>query len=89
MLRRKKQVNSIYFLDSAPDSGDEYRFTNDPLQLKGKTHLVPIEKREKGFGFTIVGGDDPEEFLQIKSVVADGAAALTGSIEQGNYSFCY
>lgn len=45
--------------------------------------MVPIQKSSKGFGFTIVGGDDPEEFLQIKGVVPDGSAALTGNIEQG------
>ena len=61
----------------------DYPFTKNPAELKGTSQLVPIEKSHKGFGFTIVGGDDPEEFLQIKSVVPDGSAALTGNIEQG------
>jgi len=81
-------TNYIFSLDSVPINSDEdYHFTNDPSKLRGKTHLVPIEKREQGFGFTIVGGDDPEEFLQIKSVVSDGAAALTGNIEQGTFAW--
>uniref|UniRef100_H2XS58 Uncharacterized protein n=1 Tax=Ciona intestinalis TaxID=7719 RepID=H2XS58_CIOIN len=65
-------------------SQENYVFTRDPSKLKGVSHLVPIEKSRRGFGFTIVGGDDPEEFLQIKSVVSDGAAAKSGNIEQGD-----
>ena len=29
-------------------------------------------KGERGFGFTIIGGDEPGEFIQIKSIVAQG-----------------
>nr|CAB3263597.1 membrane-associated guanylate kinase, WW and PDZ domain-containing protein 2 [Phallusia mammillata] len=69
----------------SPQSDPEgYPFTTDPSKLKGIPHLVPIEKSARGFGFTIVGGDDPEEFLQIKSVVPDGPAAKTGNIEPGD-----
>uniref|UniRef100_H2ZDG6 Membrane associated guanylate kinase, WW and PDZ domain containing 3b n=1 Tax=Ciona savignyi TaxID=51511 RepID=H2ZDG6_CIOSA len=64
--------------------GENFEFTRDPSKLKGKSHSVPIEKSHRGFGFTIVGGDDPEEFLQIKSVVPDGPAAKSGNIEQGD-----
>ena len=67
-----------------PEAAADFSFTKDPAQLQGEIHQVPIEKSAKGFGFTIVGGDDPEEFLQIKSVVPRGAADLTGNIVQGN-----
>lgn len=38
-----------------------------------------------GFGFTIIGGDEPDEFLQVKSVIPDGPAAQDGKMETGNY----
>lgn len=31
----------------------------------------------------MVGGDEPDEFLQIKSLVLDGPAALDGKMETG------
>lgn len=36
-----------------------------------------------GFGFTIIGGDEPDEFLQVKSVIPDGPAAQDGKMETG------
>lgn len=42
-----------------------------------------IEKSSRGFGFTIVGGDNPNEFLQIKSVVLGGPAHNAGNIFKG------
>jgi len=44
---------------------------------------VSIEKGKRGFGFTIVGGDDPEEFLQIKGVVSGGPASQSENVFQG------
>lgn len=38
-----------------------------------------------GFGFTIIGGDEPDEFLQVKSVIPDGPAAQDGKMDTGNY----
>lgn len=37
-----------------------------------------------GFGFTIIGGDEPDEFLQVKSVIPDGPAAQDGKMDTGN-----
>lgn len=37
-----------------------------------------------GFGFTIIGGDRPDEFLQVKNVLKDGPAAQDGKIAPGN-----
>ena len=43
-------------------------------------------KSPRGFGFTIVGGDDTvaEEFLQIKNVVHQGPAYVDGKLQTGN-----
>lgn len=38
-----------------------------------------------GFGFTIIGGDEPDEFLQVKSVIPDGPAAQDGKMETGKH----
>lgn len=38
-----------------------------------------------GFGFTIIGGDEPDEFLQVKSVIPDGPAAQDGKMETGKF----
>ena len=39
----------------------------------------------RGFGFTIIGGDDEhEEFLQIKAVVPDGVADKDGKLATGD-----
>lgn len=40
-----------------------------------------------GFGFTIIGGDRPDEFLQVKNVLKDGPAAQDGKIAPGNKAF--
>ena len=36
-----------------------------------------------GFGYTIIGGEEPDEFLQVKSVIPDGPAAQDGKMETG------
>lgn len=36
-----------------------------------------------GFGFTIIGGDEPDEFLQVKSVIPDGPAAADAKMATG------
>ncbi|XP_076824351.1 membrane-associated guanylate kinase, WW and PDZ domain-containing protein 3-like isoform X2 [Clavelina lepadiformis] len=78
------QISQNETSDGKDEIPNKFDFTNDPNELNGVSHHVPIEKSSRGFGFTIVGGDDPEEFLQIKSVVPDGPAARTGNIEQGD-----
>uniref|UniRef100_H2ZDG4 Uncharacterized protein n=1 Tax=Ciona savignyi TaxID=51511 RepID=H2ZDG4_CIOSA len=84
VIQAKREAGKIPEDLPSPPSTDNFEFTRDPSKLKGKSHSVPIEKSHRGFGFTIVGGDDPEEFLQIKSVVPDGPAAKSGNIEQGD-----
>lgn len=58
-------------------------FTRNPSELKGKFIHTKLRKSSRGFGFTVVGGDEPDEFLQIKSLVLDGPAALDGKMETG------
>ena len=43
-----------------------------------------LYKGSRGFGFTIVGGDQPGELLQIKSIVPDGAASKDGILRMGD-----
>ena len=40
--------------------------------LEGEVIDVILCKGERGFGFTIVGGDDPGEMIQINAIVATG-----------------
>ncbi|KAM8758660.1 membrane-associated guanylate kinase, WW and PDZ domain-containing protein 1 isoform 17-T17 [Rhynchonycteris naso] len=67
----------------APLQGKPF-FTRNPSELKGKFIHTQLRKSSRGFGFTVVGGDEPDEFLQIKSLVLDGPAALDGKMETGD-----
>lgn len=58
-------------------------FTRDPTQLKGTFLSTGLQKSNMGFGFTIIGGDEPDEFLQVKSVIPDGPAAQDGKMDTG------
>uniref|UniRef100_A0A6Q2X8Q2 Membrane-associated guanylate kinase, WW and PDZ domain-containing protein 1 n=1 Tax=Esox lucius TaxID=8010 RepID=A0A6Q2X8Q2_ESOLU len=59
-------------------------FTRNPAELKGTFINTKLKKSHRGFGFTVVGGDEPDEFLQIKSLILDGPAALDGKMETGD-----
>uniref|UniRef100_A0A672Q8P8 Membrane associated guanylate kinase, WW and PDZ domain containing 3 n=1 Tax=Sinocyclocheilus grahami TaxID=75366 RepID=A0A672Q8P8_SINGR len=43
-----------------------------------------LRKSQQGFGFTIIGGDRPDEFLQVKNVLADGPAAQDNKMASGD-----
>lgn len=58
-------------------------FTRDATQLKGTFLTTVLQKSNMGFGFTIIGGDEPDEFLQVKSVIPDGPAAQDGKMDTG------
>ncbi|XP_068162660.1 membrane-associated guanylate kinase, WW and PDZ domain-containing protein 2a isoform X10 [Antennarius striatus] len=59
-------------------------FTRDPTQLKGSFLSTSLQKSNMGFGFTIIGGDEPDEFLQVKSVIPEGPAAADGKMATGD-----
>ncbi|XP_061438113.1 membrane-associated guanylate kinase, WW and PDZ domain-containing protein 2 isoform X16 [Rhineura floridana] len=61
-------------------------FTRDASQLKGTFLSTTLKKSNMGFGFTIIGGDEPDEFLQVKSVIPDGPAAQDAKMETGFFS---
>lgn len=64
-------------------TGGKPFFTRNPAELKGTFINTKLKKSRRGFGFTVVGGDEPDEFLQIKSLVLDGPAAVDGKMETG------
>ncbi|XP_042569701.1 membrane-associated guanylate kinase, WW and PDZ domain-containing protein 3 isoform X1 [Cyprinus carpio] len=59
-------------------------FTRDPSQLQGAILCTTLKKSLQGFGFTIIGGDRPDEFLQVKNVLRDGPAAHDNKIASGD-----
>ncbi|KAM3617658.1 uncharacterized protein V6R79_009356 [Siganus canaliculatus] len=59
-------------------------FTRDPSQLQGTILQTALRKSAQGFGFTIIGGDRPDEFLQVKNVLPDGPAAHDNKIASGD-----
>uniref|UniRef100_A0A671MNU5 Membrane associated guanylate kinase, WW and PDZ domain containing 3b n=1 Tax=Sinocyclocheilus anshuiensis TaxID=1608454 RepID=A0A671MNU5_9TELE len=59
-------------------------FTRDLTQLKGELYHTALRKSQQGFGFTIIGGDRPDEFLQVKNVLADGPAAQDNKMASGD-----
>jgi len=67
----------------SPSAGGKPFFTRNPAELKGVFINTKLKKSRRGFGFTVVGGDEPDEFLQIKSLVLDGPAAVDGKMETG------
>ncbi|KAM7405189.1 hypothetical protein PAMP_012470 [Pampus punctatissimus] len=70
---------------SAEESGRGVRgFTRDPSQLQGSILQTALRKSPQGFGFTIIGGDRPDEFLQVKNVLPDGPAAHDNKIASGD-----
>lgn len=58
-------------------------FTSDPSQLKGEMYHTALKKSSQGFGFTIIGGDRTDEFLQVKNVLSDGPAAQDNKMASG------
>uniref|UniRef100_A0A4W3JFS7 Membrane-associated guanylate kinase, WW and PDZ domain-containing protein 1 n=1 Tax=Callorhinchus milii TaxID=7868 RepID=A0A4W3JFS7_CALMI len=59
-------------------------FTRDPSQLQGMLIRTTLQKSEMGFGFTIIGGDSPDEFLQVKNIIEGGPAAEEASMLPGD-----
>uniref|UniRef100_H0V912 Membrane-associated guanylate kinase, WW and PDZ domain-containing protein 3 n=1 Tax=Cavia porcellus TaxID=10141 RepID=H0V912_CAVPO len=81
--KRKKQLGQAEIGSSKSDM-EKSHFTRDPSQLKGVLVRASLKKSTMGFGFTIIGGDRPDEFLQVKNVLKDGPAAQDGKIAPGD-----
>ena len=62
-------------------------FTADPSQLQGEMYHTALKKSSQGFGFTIIGGDRTDEFLQVKNVLGDGPAAYDNKMASGEPKF--
>ncbi|XP_028924247.1 membrane-associated guanylate kinase, WW and PDZ domain-containing protein 3 isoform X6 [Ornithorhynchus anatinus] len=83
--KRRKQLGHIDVGSSKSGVDVEnLLFTRDPSQLKGVLVRTSLKKSTMGFGFTIIGGDRPDEFLQVKNVLKDGPAAQDGKIAPGD-----
>uniref|UniRef100_A0A8C4WYM6 Membrane associated guanylate kinase, WW and PDZ domain containing 1 n=1 Tax=Eptatretus burgeri TaxID=7764 RepID=A0A8C4WYM6_EPTBU len=67
-----------------PTCADTLFFTRETDELHGSFLYSHLRKGQRGFGFTIIGGDEPEEFLQIKSLITGGPAAAEGLMETGD-----
>ncbi|KAM6456802.1 membrane-associated guanylate kinase, WW and PDZ domain-containing protein 3 isoform 2-T2 [Liasis olivaceus] len=80
--KRKKQLGQTDGSLSNPEQAKPF-FTRDPSQLIGALIQTSLKKSTMGFGFTIIGGDRPDEFLQVKNVLKDGPAAQDGKILSG------
>ena len=52
--------------------------------LEGEVIHVTLIKTSLGFGFTIIGGDQPGELIQILHIVAGGAADQDGRLKLGD-----
>lgn len=61
-------------------------FTSDPTQLEGELYHTSLKKSPQGFGFTIIGGDRTDEFLQVKNVLSDGPAAHDNKMGSGEWN---
>ncbi|XP_068525996.1 membrane-associated guanylate kinase, WW and PDZ domain-containing protein 2 isoform X9 [Anas acuta] len=89
-LQRSRSVNDLSQCQRGPTGTcrlyEKPLFTRDASQLKGTFLSTTLKKSNMGFGFTIIGGDEPDEFLQVKSVIPDGPAAQDGKMETGFFS---
>uniref|UniRef100_A0A8D3CE29 Membrane-associated guanylate kinase, WW and PDZ domain-containing protein 3 n=1 Tax=Scophthalmus maximus TaxID=52904 RepID=A0A8D3CE29_SCOMX len=65
-------------------TGGAFGFTADPNQLNGELYHTALKKSAQGFGFTIIGGDRTDEFLQVKNVLGDGPAAHDNKMASGD-----
>lgn len=69
-----------------PSHKPPYVFTRNPAELVGQMVQTSLVKSARGFGFTIVGGDEGDGglFLQIKAVVPHGPAWQDGKLKTGD-----
>ncbi|KAJ8360482.1 hypothetical protein SKAU_G00170070 [Synaphobranchus kaupii] len=83
VLEAKKKLSQQEALP-APEERGVRGFTRDPSQLEGAVIRTTLKKSSQGFGFTIIGGDRSDEFLQVKNVLRDGPAAHNNKMAAGD-----
>ena len=77
-------LSDFPFLPTVSQHHTKAFFTKNPAELSGEKLTTTLTKSPRGFGFTIVGGDErDEEFLQIKNVVPNGPADQNGVLRTG------
>uniref|UniRef100_A0A3Q2EA86 Membrane-associated guanylate kinase, WW and PDZ domain-containing protein 3-like n=1 Tax=Cyprinodon variegatus TaxID=28743 RepID=A0A3Q2EA86_CYPVA len=78
----RTRSKSLSNLEKAVDEGinSEDDFTDQPEDLRGFPIHAHLIKGSRGFGFNIVGGSRPREFLQVYSVTASGPSTLKTDI---------
>ncbi|KAM8914364.1 membrane-associated guanylate kinase, WW and PDZ domain-containing protein 3 isoform 2-T2 [Spinachia spinachia] len=90
VLQAKKKLSQetavIQQAAAAPPQGKggAFGFTSDPSELQGELYHTALKKSPQGFGFTIIGGDRTDEFLQVKNVLSDGPAAHDNKMASGD-----
>ncbi|XP_072308316.1 membrane-associated guanylate kinase, WW and PDZ domain-containing protein 3-like isoform X1 [Eucyclogobius newberryi] len=88
VLEAKKKLNQETLKKAkavtSQGKGGSVGFTADPSELIGEMYHTALKKSSQGFGFTIIGGDRTDEFLQVKNVLSDGPAALGGKMASGD-----
>uniref|UniRef100_A0A8C8IZE6 Membrane-associated guanylate kinase, WW and PDZ domain-containing protein 3 n=1 Tax=Oncorhynchus tshawytscha TaxID=74940 RepID=A0A8C8IZE6_ONCTS len=85
--RKLSQETTVSIQQGAPPppgEGGASGFTPDPSQLQGEMFHTALRKSSQGFGFTIIGGDRHDEFLQVKNVLSDSPAAHDNKISSGD-----
>uniref|UniRef100_A0A3P9J105 Membrane-associated guanylate kinase, WW and PDZ domain-containing protein 3 n=1 Tax=Oryzias latipes TaxID=8090 RepID=A0A3P9J105_ORYLA len=84
VLEAKKRLNQELAAIQQAAAASSQGFTADPSQLKGELYHTSLKKSSQGFGFTIIGGDRTDEFLQVKNVLSDGPAAQDNKMASGD-----
>uniref|UniRef100_UPI00358ECB25 membrane-associated guanylate kinase, WW and PDZ domain-containing protein 3-like isoform X2 n=1 Tax=Myxine glutinosa TaxID=7769 RepID=UPI00358ECB25 len=82
--KRTQYENPVSEAKKWQNKADTLFFTREMDELHGSFLYSHLRKGQRGFGFTIIGGDEPEEFLQIKSLITGGPAAAEGLMETGD-----
>ena len=75
------------FSDAPDGDGYPYPYSGEQdleAELHGDVLIVTLLKTTSGFGFTIIGGDQPGELLQIKSIVRGSVADRDSRLQVGD-----
>jgi len=83
--QQQQQQQQQQQMQMQPSNKRNIYFTQNPNELKGEFLKTSLLKTSQGFGFTIIGANETsEDFLQIKYIVPEGAAARDNRLKQGD-----